>query len=137
MAWVAMNKARVLQCNETGKLAIQTGPGQELIPLGGASANTELAKDFIITYDSKNDADIKNFTYDEFMSAYNKGLYPYVTYVHQGLVTGKPFYSRHSTRDVYFTEKDGVPSIRFEFDVDGGTIMYHLTVNDELIYVES
>ena len=38
MAYVVMNKAKVLKCNETGQLAIQTGPGETITPIGAGAS---------------------------------------------------------------------------------------------------
>lgn len=47
MAWQLLSKAKVLKCDETGKLGIQAGPGEEVveIPTGGG------AKERILLFD--------------------------------------------------------------------------------------
>ena len=55
MAYVVMNKAKVLKCNETGQLAIQTSPGEPVIAVGSGSGgaqadwsqNDETAPDYV------------------------------------------------------------------------------------------
>lgn len=110
MAWKIVKKAKVVKCNETGKVGISTGCKGEVVPIGGAGGGAEM---FVCNIESLGDEMRADKTEAELREAYASGKIVKVYYLGTECVR---------MGGVYVKDNDSKPLkyICFQFDDTNG-----------------